>query len=73
MKMDEEGPKYRSIEVKGMNGLSIQYIKRYFSYAGQVEDVKKLDESVIVVIISSFRNSNTFLMCVAPINLMGVL
>ena len=34
--MDEEGLKYRSIEVKGMNGLSIQYIKRYFSYVGQV-------------------------------------
>ena len=35
-----------------MNDLSIPYIKRYFSYAGHVEDVKKLGESVIVVIIS---------------------
>ena len=32
-----------------MNALSTKKIKRYFSYAGQVEDVKKLDESVIVV------------------------
>ena len=42
MKVSQDSNHHKSIEVKGMNDLSIQYIKRYFSYAGHVEDVKKL-------------------------------
>ena len=38
------------IEVKGLNGLSSSYIKRFFGHVGQVEEVKKLDGTVIVVI-----------------------
>ena len=54
-----------------MNELSVSHIKRYFAYAGHVEDVKKLDESAIVVIIFSYRNSSITLMQQMPISSMG--
>ena len=37
------------IEVRGMHNHTQQYIKRFFSRAGTVEDVKKLEDRVIVV------------------------
>lgn len=69
MKGHEPG-NYRAIEVKGMNNLSIPYIKRYFNHAGSVSDVKKLEESVIVVIILSFRSLNTIVVLLMLINTM---
>ena len=42
MKVEPKINPFRAIEVKGMNGLSAKKIKRYFTYAGQVEDVKIL-------------------------------
>ncbi len=32
----------KSIEVKGMAGLSISYIQRFFGHVGTVEEVKKI-------------------------------
>ena len=32
----------RSIEVKGMNRLSVPYIQRFFGHVGHVEEVKKI-------------------------------
>lgn len=37
------------IEMGGMNNHTQQYIKRFFSRAGTVEDVKKLEDRVVVV------------------------
>lgn len=58
MNNDGDPEIFNSIEVKGMNRMSIPYIKRYFTNAGKVEEVKKLGSSVIIVIMLSFRNSN---------------
>ena len=57
-KMDLNDP-YRSgkaIEVKGMNNLNLAYIKRFFSHAGPVEEVKRVEDLVVVVICVSFRS-----------------
>lgn len=46
------------IEVKGMSGLNSNYIYRFFSHAGPVEEVKKIDDLVIIVIIlNQYRNT----------------
>ena len=58
MNNDGDSGIFNSIEVKGMNRMSIPHIKRYFTNAGKVEEVKKLGSSVIIVIMLSFRNSN---------------
>lgn len=38
----DAGKLAKSIEVKGMAGLSLAYIQRFFGHAGTVEDVKKI-------------------------------
>lgn len=69
MKKVEDPPLFNSIEVKGINGLSIHYIKRYFSHAGKVEEVKKFDNSVIVVSNQMiFRNLNITMVLLRPID-----
>lgn len=47
------------IEVKGMNNHNQHYLKRFFSRAGTVEDVRKLEDRVIVVNFTLFRNLST--------------
>ena len=59
------------IEVKGMNNHNQSYIKRFFSRAGTIEDVKKLDDRVIVVRFNLFRNLSTSPACTESISLIG--
>ena len=41
-----------------MSGLSLPYIMRFFGHAGSVEDAKKVEDKVIVVMYTSFRGSS---------------